>query len=72
MTFIETWGIHVTVSAKEDLSETEKEELLKFIQGQLSDGWGEDDFSFNRNGTTYNLLFWDNTGWYIKCISPDD
>lgn len=71
MNFIESGIIHIKVFAKEDLSAINKEKLLTFIKGQLSDGWGEEGFSFRKNGINYELIFWDNNNWYIKYVDDE-
>ena len=54
MKFLENGYINITVSVKDILSDEEKQILLKDITGQLSDGWGEGDFEFERDtGETY-------------------
>lgn len=68
MSFIIKGVIHIEVFMREDLDEISKEKLLGFIKGQLSDGWGEDEFCFSKHGTKYQLLFWNNDDWYIKYI----
>ena len=43
--------------------------LLKDITGQLSDGWGEGDFEFEKDtGETYEIVFWKYEEWNINYV----
>ena len=45
------------------------EYVLEFITGQMSDGWGEGDFDFEKDtGEEYSIVFWKNKDWNIKYI----
>ena len=69
MNFIENGVIHIEVYLKEELSDIDKDKLLAYIKGQLSDGWGEEEISFRKNSIKYELMFWNNENWYIKYIN---
>lgn len=69
MKFLENGYINITVSVKDILSDEEKQMLLKDITGQLSDGWGEGDFEFERDtGETYEIVFWKYEEWNINYV----
>jgi hypothetical protein len=69
MNFLSDGHIRLSTSVNESFSETEKQKLLDLITGQMSDGWGEGDFDFEKNtGETYSISFWKNKNWNIKYI----
>lgn len=61
------------VKVIEELNDEEKNQIINFISGQVSDGWGEGDFSYeDSNGETFELSFWKNdNSWYIKYIEDE-
>lgn len=69
MRFLENGFIRLSVSAKDMFSEEEKQKLLKFISGQMSDGWGEGNFDYEKDtGETYSIRFWKYNDWSIGYI----
>ena len=70
MKFLANGHIRLSALVNEIFSETEKQKLLDLITGQMSDGWGEGDFDFEKNtGETYSISFWKNKNWNIKYIN---
>lgn len=61
---------NIRVDVYELLTEDEKKDLLKFIEGQLSDGWGEGNFDFvDKDNKDFSIAFWKyQDNWYIKYI----
>lgn len=61
------------VGVLEELSEADKNLIINFIKGQLSDGWGEGNFDYeDEKGEQFELSFWKNDGsWYIKYIEDE-
>ena len=61
------------VKVIEALKEDEKNQIIEFISGQASDGWGNGDFSYEHsNGEKFELSFWKNdNSWYIKYIEDE-
>ena len=51
-----------------ELTTIEKEQLLNLIKGQLSDGFGEDEFSIHISHKKYCLEFWNNQDWFIRYV----
>lgn len=69
MKFLEKGYIQISVSVRERLNDTEKQELLSLIAGQMSDGWGEGNFDYLRdNNDRYNVIFWKYNNWNINFI----
>lgn len=61
------------VEVLEELSEVDKNLIINFIKGQLSDGWGEGNFDYeDEKGEKFELSFWKNDGsWNIKYIEDE-
>ena len=69
MKFLENGYINITISVRDRLLDEEKQMLLKDITGQLSDGWGEGDFEFDKdNGECYEIIFWKYEDWNIDLV----
>ena len=69
MKFLENGYINITIFVRDRLLDEEKQMLLKDITGQLSDGWGEGDFEFERDtGETYEIVFWKYEEWNINYV----
>ena len=69
MKFLENGYINITISVRDRLLDEEKQMLLKDITGQLSDGWGEGDFEFEKdNGECYEIIFWKYEDWNIDLV----
>ena len=69
MKFLENGYINITISVRDRLLDEEKQMLLKDITGQLSDGWGEGDFEFEKDtGETYEIVFWKYEEWNINYV----
>jgi len=69
MQFLEDGYIKVSILVREKFLDDEKQKLLEFITGQMSDGWGEGDFDFeNNNGEWYSIRFWKDKNWNIDFI----
>ena len=62
--------VRIKIYVYQELLENEKDEILDFLKGQLSDGWGEEDYDFTKeDGTEYIVNFWEyNKDWYIKFV----
>ena len=69
MQFLEKGYIEISISVREKLNDTEKQELLNLITGQMSDGWGEGNFDYlSDNNDRYNVIFWKYNNWNINFI----
>ena len=69
MQFLEKGYIKISVSVREKLNDTEKQELLSLITSQMSDGWGEGNFDYlSDNNDRYNVIFWEYNNWNINFI----
>ena len=69
MQFLEKGYIEISISVREKLNDTEKQELLNLITGQMSDGWGEGNFDYlSDNNDKYNVIFWKYNNWNINFI----
>ena len=72
--FINATGTcRIFVKVLSDLSEEEKNLIINFVSGQMSDGWGETNFYFNNEkNEVCELSFWKNSDdWYIKYIEDE-
>lgn len=63
----------VFIKVLEELKEDEKNQIINFISGQVSDVWGEGNFDYeDEKGEKFELSFWKNDGsWYIKYIDDE-
>lgn len=69
MQFLENGFIKITVSVSDNLTDDDKQKLLKLISGQMSDGWGEGNFEYtNENNNEYRVIFWKYNDWNIEFI----
>ena len=67
MQFLENGFIKITVSAVNSFSGDEIQELLNLLSGQMSDGWGEDNFDYEKEtGERYEISFWKYNDWNIE------
>lgn len=69
MQFLENGFIKVTIFVRDNLTDDDKQKLLKLISGQMSDGWGEGNFEYtNENNNEYRVIFWKYNDWNIEYI----
>lgn len=69
MQILENGFIKIIVSVRHVLSDDEKQELLNLLSGQMSDGWGEGNFDYEKEtGERYEVRFWKYSDWNIDFL----